>query len=134
MTDPGTRGACSASVRAQGDRILVQLPGRFDPAVERRVCDAVHALLLQDALTTIVCSVDGAPDLGVVSALARLQLLGRRNGVTVQLGSAAGALDDLLALTGLQGALPARSEPVGQPEAREEGGVEEVVDVGDGPV
>jgi hypothetical protein len=46
---------------------------------------------------------DEAPDLGVVAALARLQVLCRRCGVHVHLQKMNPTLEDLLELTGLRG-------------------------------
>lgn len=71
----------------------------------------------------------GEVDLGVVDLLARIALLARRSGGEVRVLAAGSGLDDLLALTGLQDAVPPRLQPAGQAEAGEQPGVEEVVDV-----
>jgi hypothetical protein len=78
------------------------------------------------------CDVSGidAPDMGIVDALARLQLAALRAGTRVRLHGTTGALRDLLDLAGLCGALGL--ETVGEPEEREEAlRVEEEDDPGD---
>jgi hypothetical protein len=74
-------------------------------------------------------------DLDLVDDLARLQLMARRLGCSILLVDADAELMDLLGLTGLRDVLapPSRVEVVGEPERREQGGVEEVV-VTDDPV
>ena len=77
--------------------------------------------------TVIVCELQGAADLCVLDALARLQLVARRRGVRVQVQVLGEGLAALLELTGLD---PALREPGWQAEAREERSVvEEVVQV-----
>ena len=86
---------------------------------------AVRRLPLMER-TVVVCEVRGALDLAVLDAIARLVLTARRRGLRCDLSSTE---PGLLCLTGLDRAL---LEPVGQPEAREQGpGVEEVVQVDD---
>jgi anti-anti-sigma regulatory factor len=70
-------------------------------------------------------------DLGLVDALARLQCRARRAGKQVRIRDASPALRGLLELVGLAGVLAV--EPLGQPERREQLGVEEVVEPGDPP-
>ena len=48
-----------------------------------------------------------APDMRAVGALARLQLLARRNGGELQLRNASSELLELIAFVGLRDALPA---------------------------
>ena len=66
----------------------------------------------------------------VLDALARLQLAARRIGVSIQLRNACRELVDLLNLVGLAGELLG-VEMRGQPEEREQLGVDEEVDRGD---
>jgi hypothetical protein len=74
-------------------------------------------------------------DLALIDVLMRVVLVSRRLGARVEVVGLGPPLRHLLALTGLDGALDAViSELGGQPEALEEPGVEEVVDVGDLPV
>jgi hypothetical protein len=97
----------------------------------------------------VVLDVHGCrPDLALVDVVLRVVLVGRRLGAEVQVVGAGPGLWRLLAFTGLDSVLPdllARDvaadagEQVGselgrQPEAVEEPGVEEVVDVRDASV
>ena len=68
----------------------------------------------------IVCDLGGwvEPDLGAIDALARLQLVARRHGFEVRLGSIPPRLRELLAFTGLAEALGL--EPGGEPEQRKQ--------------
>ncbi|MDX6233587.1 MAG: hypothetical protein QOH68_2621 [Nocardioidaceae bacterium] len=84
----------------------------------------------RDESKAIVLVLDGVryPDLGLVDALARLQLEARRVGCTVHIRDPFDALRELLELVGLSELL---LEAVGQPECGEELGSEEVVEPGD---
>lgn len=80
----------------------------------------------------VVVVVRGPVDLGLVELVARLVLAARQRGSRVcVVGPGAGRLVELIELVGL-GGLTA-SEPRGQPEAGEQGGVQEVVHVRDLP-
>jgi hypothetical protein len=69
---------------------------------------------------------DGPPDLAVIEALARFQLMARRAGNRVWLEDVSTALGDLLDLAGL------RREMIGQAEEREQAlGVQEEVQAHD---
>jgi ABC-type transporter Mla MlaB component len=83
--------------------------------------------------TVIICDVSAlAPDAGSVDALARLELLARRQGKQLRLRKVSSELQQLLGLCGLADIL--RVEAVGQPEEREERvGVEEERQLGDPP-
>ena len=80
---------------------------------------------------TIVVRLEGAasPDIGMIDALARMQLAARRVGWTVRVGTACPELCELIELSGLGIALAL--ETIGQPEEREELRVQEVVEPGD---
>ena len=79
--------------------------------------------------TLLLVELTGCPDLGVLDALARLQLAAARTGMRCELLATGTRTAQLLELAGLSGVV---GQPVGQPEAREErGGVEEVVQVDD---
>jgi hypothetical protein len=69
------------------------------------------------------------PDLGVVDALARLQLAARRRGGSIRLRDPCPELRGLLELVGLAEALLV--EAGREPELGEQPGVEEVVQAGD---
>ena len=72
-------------------------------------------------------------DLGIVDALARLQLEARRAGLAVVVGDLPDELHLLVRFCGLEEALGV--EPRRQPEEREERfGVEEEAELGDAPV
>lgn len=91
----------------------------------------------------VVCDLAGLthPDAGTVDALARLQLAVRRGSCDLALRNASPALQDLLALAGLEGVLPALSisliemgSPVemgGQTEQGKQLGVEKEGEPGD---
>jgi hypothetical protein len=82
----------------------------------------------------LVLALQGPADFATVDVLARLRLAGKRVGLDVRLGRPNQALDELLTLAGLDGVLVSDEsvvEVVGQAEAGEQPGVEEVVDVGD---
>ena len=89
-------------------------------------------------LRTATCDVAGLTnvDLATVNDLARLQLIARRLGITLELRDAPDALRELLDLAGLRDVVrcskPLPVEVRGQSEQREEpGGVEEEADPGD---
>jgi hypothetical protein len=62
-----------------------------------------------------------APDLSVVDALARLQLLARRSGLQLRLEEMCPALVGLLELSGLCGEVAGQSERAEEPLGVEEG-------------
>jgi hypothetical protein len=84
--------------------------------------------------TGIICDVSAlAPDAGSVDALARLELLAKREGVALRLRKLSPELQELLRLCGLGDVLGL--EVVRQPEEREERvRVEEERQLGDPPV
>ena len=105
-----------------------------DPVVVHLRAPCVGGLLPVRALLAaghaVVCQLHGAPVLGDLDALARLQLLARRSGTRLDVRGA----DGLLGLTGLSGPLgrpagPLRRQGRRQAEPGEQGRVEEVVDV-----
>ena len=83
--------------------------------------------------STIVCDVGAlAPDAVAVDALARLQLIAKREGLDLRLCHASGELQALLAFVGLSDVL--RVETGGQTEEREQRvGVEEERELDDPP-
>jgi len=92
--------------------------------------------LVERSDARLVCELHDPVDLGVLSVLARLVLAARRSGAQLRLRGRAEVLAGLgtvLELTGLSGPLRLGLEPLGQAEAGEQPGVQEVVDVGDPP-
>jgi len=80
--------------------LAIRGPIRRDdlPGLSSRVC----ALLARHPATTVLCDVDGVePDAVTVEALARLQLVARRNGCQVRLRNASRELVDLVEFMGL---------------------------------
>ena len=88
---------------------------------------ATAARLAADPLGVV--HVRGTVDLGVLDVLARLALAARRRGTRLEVRGGED-LARLLHLCGLAGLVV---QPLGQPEAGEQGGVEEVVHVLDPP-
>ena len=88
-------------------------------------------MITSEGTRTIVVLLQGAaaPDIGMLDALARMQLAARRVGWTIQVGTACPELCELIELTGLANVLAL--DAFGQTEDREELGVEEVVEPGD---
>ena len=76
-----------------------------------------------------VVHVRGTVDLGVLDVLARLTLAARRTGVPLDVRGG----EDLARLLHLCGLAGLGGQPLGQAEAGEQRGVEEVVDVLDPP-
>ena len=77
------------------------------------------------------------PDLGLVDALARLQVAARRSGCSVRLREVSDQLAGLLDLVGLGAAVGAPElalEAGGEAEEREQLGIQEVVPLDDPPV
>ena len=94
---------------------------------------AVPVIVLVDDETGAVFARLAAPvvDITLVGALARIQLVARRQGRRVHVRDAGPELRGLLELVGLAGAVPA--EPGREPEGGEDLGVDEVVQAGDPP-
>jgi STAS domain len=94
---------------------------------------AVPVLVLVDDETGAVFARLAAPvvDITLVGALARIQLIARRQGRRVRLLDPSPELRGLLELVGL--ACVVGAEPGGQPERGEDLGVDEVVQAGDPP-
>lgn len=99
---------------------VLEVRGPLCPRDVLVLCERAGELLRHGDL---VCELRGSVDLSVVHALARIALLAKRQQACV---SVTGEDEGLLALTGL--------EVLRQAEAREQAGVEEVVDVLDPPV
>ena len=94
---------------------------------------AIPVVVLVDEATGDVYARLAAPvvDITLVGALARIQLIARRQGRRVRVRNPSPELCALLELAGLAGAVPV--EPGRQPEGREELRVEEVVQARDPP-
>jgi anti-anti-sigma regulatory factor len=114
---------------------VLVLTGRLDRAGIPPLAERLRILLAERGGGTVVCDVaglDGAPDVVLLDALARLQLTARRHGGLIRLRGAGGVLRELLARAGLDGSAGLGSEARGEAEQREEAfGVEEGVEPGD---
>jgi hypothetical protein len=85
-------------------------------------------LVLDGDVTVATFAVDGAaPALFVVDAVARLRVAAARLGWDVRLAACGAGLREVLDLAGL------RVQPVGEPERREQPGIEEVVQCDEPP-
>jgi hypothetical protein len=92
----------------------------------------ILVVVVDDGTEVVVGRVDaGRPDLALVDALARLHLSALRCGWALRVVDASPPLCGLLGLVGLADVLAL--EPLGEPELREELGVEEVMEPGDAP-
>lgn len=96
-----------------GRTFFVQVSGPLGPDDALRLCRRVQVMLAADRTAGVVCQLRGTADLGVVDTLARLSLLTRRLAVCLRLAGSAAGLEELLALTGLTGAISAGPETVG---------------------
>jgi ABC-type transporter Mla MlaB component len=120
--------------------------GRIDLAIDGPITpddvpvqgERLHALPGAGDADLVVCDVAALTDAdaAALDALARLQLAAKRSGRRIRLGRPCDRLRDLLALCGLDEALPVADrlplEPGGQPEQREQPlDVEEEGDPGD---
>jgi hypothetical protein len=105
--------------------VVVVVFGPLGPGVAQRLLDGVGSLLQGGGATRLVCELGaaGLPDLTLLEALARLQLLARGGGAQLVVCGASAHLVGLAALCGL--------EVLGQAEATEQRRVQEVVDVRD---
>jgi hypothetical protein len=101
------------------------------------LCERVRGILGLDGVDLVSCEVGGLvdPDPVAVDALARMQLTARRAGGAIRLRHVQARLRDLLAATGLCGALPRCGRQVVRPrwqaEEREQLRVDEEVDPAD---
>ncbi|WP_200301942.1 STAS domain-containing protein [Streptomyces adelaidensis] len=114
-------------VDATTPAVLV-LPGPVTRDEVPRLCDEVRAHLEGAGGGIVVCDVAGIgpPGLGVIDALARLQLTARRAGGRIRLRDPDPALRALLGLVGLAFDVEGQAE-----EGEPAGGVEEAVEPGD---
>ncbi|MEE1759031.1 MULTISPECIES: STAS domain-containing protein [unclassified Streptomyces] len=114
-------------VDATTPAVLV-LPGPVTPDEVPRLCDEVRARLEGTGAGVVVCDIAGIgpPGLGVIDALARMQLTARRAGGRIRLRDPDPALRALLGLVGLAFEVEGQVE-----EGEPAGGVEEAVESGD---
>ena len=105
MTEERERCTWPAALEEDGGLLVVHMRAPLDPHDVQRVCAALRGVLERDPARGVACHVHGPPDVTVVGALARLTLLTRRLGVPLALRGCDIHLDELLALTGLDGAI-----------------------------
>jgi hypothetical protein len=110
----------------RGKTVVIEVRGPLAPGDGLRLCERVRIVLQADATTVVVCELRST-DLEVVDVLARMHHAARCLGGWLEMR---GDLE-LLELTGLAAVLAPKSEPGGEAEAREQVGVQEVMDVGD---
>ncbi len=122
------------------ESVLVTLDGPRAPDDVRKLCDGVSAMLERTAAHRLICDVGRItePDVVIVDALARLQLIARRMGRDARLQHASTEIAELIVLVGLGDVIRCLDgsalEAVGQSEEREEPGrVEEEGDAADPP-
>lgn len=85
--------------------VVVRVRGPLDSGEVSQVCARVQSLLDAGDAVGIRCDVPGAADLGAVHAVARLELVARRNGIKLVV-RATKEFRGLLALTGLHAVVP----------------------------
>lgn len=132
------QAACGS--RARGQTPLAGPDIRFAPPWPRslagaRVVPGCMAAEGRDARFRLVVDTERLvhPDLELVQVLARLRLVTRRLGGTLQIRNAGEDLRRLVELAGLTDVLGLSGEALGQAEGGEELGVEKVVQPGDPP-
>jgi hypothetical protein len=125
---------------------VLPLVGVIDDELTAGLCQVVRALLEADGIEVVTCDTSAAAGgVGLVGALARLQLTARRLGYAIRIRAARDDLRVLVDLTGLADALPildhtttsrlgSTDEGVREAEELDEARVEERVDTGDGAV
>ena len=106
--------------------VVIEVSGPLAVGDRVRLCERVRLLLQADVSTVVVCELRST-DLDVVDALARMHQVARRLGGWLQIRGDR----ELLELTGLAAVLVPMSEADRDPEAGEQLGVQEVVDVRD---
>jgi ABC-type transporter Mla MlaB component len=130
MTSQGPTGPPAAVV-------VVRVGGPVSHDQARHLYAQLEAQLDTQDPVCVLCRIHGRTDLSVLDVLARVALIARRRHTSVRVASTNGELEGLLTLTGLASVVTVESagdlEVAGKAEAGEEGGVEEVVDVGDAP-
>lgn len=84
------------------------LSGVITPATVRTICDGVQSLLATRPDPVVVVDVSGVttPDMAAIDALARLQLVAKRQGRTIRVVHVCAEMRDLLLLAGLRDVVP----------------------------
>ena len=116
-----------------GPPIVVVFEGPVTPDATAGFCARVRDVVA-DGAGEVVCDVAEVddPDVALIDAFARLQLLALRQGCRVRMRRPPDDLRALLDLMGLcEVVLESPVQVVGQPEEAEQPGVEEVGDAGD---
>ena len=94
------------SEQVNGIELTIEAPLSLEDV--RGLCKRARDLMIQNHSHTIACDVGALihPDAETLDALARLQLMTRRQGAEIQLHNASGHLLELVALAGLEEILP----------------------------
>ena len=95
-----------SSGQVNGIELTIQAPLSLEDV--RGLCKRAQDLMIQNQSHTIACDVGALidPDAETLDALARLQLITRRQGAEIRLHNASGLLLELVALAGLEEVLP----------------------------
>ena len=105
---PRSRRHDSRQPRRAGREIVVVVDGSSGPAQVAVFCERVALRLADPSVDRLACdaaAIDG-PDLQAVDTLARLALVARRSGASMQVRRAGGDLRAWLAFVGLADVLP----------------------------
>ena len=129
---------CGSTAGGERRSVTFEIRGPLSDTVVEEVCARFASLLDRTESVVVACDVGelGPPDLAYVDALARMQLIARRRGRSIELHRACPTLRAVLDLVGLSAVLPcAPGSAVGVSRETEEGeqrgGVEEEVHLDD---
>lgn len=115
--DPPTARRSARRVASEPTVVTVIFAGRLAHADVAALCDVVRTALESGDADVVLCDVSGlvGPDITTLGVLARVQLIACRLGCRVRLRHASCELRGLLALTGLEEALPSCDDPAASP-------------------
>jgi MFS superfamily sulfate permease-like transporter len=111
--------------------VVVRVRGPVTRERAQRLYKRLDAELARPNAVCVICRVARTADMSVVDVLARIALIASRRQAALRVTTPCRDLKDLLTLTGLASLVSVELESLGEAEAAEEGGIEEVVDVDD---